>query len=108
MTKRIFVLLLALVFTLGLASFGFAADKPAAAPKAEEKKAVEVKGTVSKIDGKKITVKDAAGKETTVEVKEVSKDLKVGDMVTIKDGMVTKEAAPAKEAPKKKKAIEGC
>lgn len=94
MAKRIFVLLLALVFTLGVASFGFAADKPAA----------EVKGTVSKIDGKKITVKDAAGKETTVEVKEVPKDLKVGDMVAIKDGMVTKEAAPAK----KKKAIEGC
>jgi uncharacterized protein YacL len=80
--KKILVLLIALVFTLGVVGLSFAA---------------EVKGTVTKIEGKKITVKDAAGKETTVEVKAVPKDLKIGDTVTIKDGKVTKEAAPAKK-----------
>lgn len=84
--KAIIALIVALVFTLGVVGLSFAS---------------EVKGTVTKIEGKKITVKDAAGKETTVEVKEVPKDLKVGDSVTIKDGVVTVEK-------KKKKAIEGC
>jgi hypothetical protein len=84
--KKIVTLLVALLFTIGVVGLSFAAD---------------VKGTVTKIDGKKITVKGADGKETTVEVKEVPKDLKVGDNVTIKDGMVTVEK-------KKKKAIEGC
>jgi hypothetical protein len=85
-TKALIALLVALVFTVGLVGLSFAA---------------EVKGTVTKIDGKKLTIKGADGKETTVEVKEVPKDMKVGDSVTIKDGMVTVEK-------KKKKAIEGC
>ena len=84
--KAIIALMVALVFTCGVVGLSFAA---------------EVKGTVTKIDGQKITVKDAAGKESTTEVKEVPKDLKVGDNVTIKDGAVTVEK-------KKKKAIEGC
>jgi outer membrane lipoprotein SlyB len=84
--KAIVALLVALVFTLGVVGMAFAT--------------AEVKGTVTKIDGKKITVKDAAGKETTVEVKDTA-GVKVGDSVTIKDGTVTVEK-------KKKKAIEGC
>lgn len=84
--KKILVLLVALIFTIGVVGLAFAA---------------EVKGTVTKVDGKKITVKDAAGKETTVEVKDTA-GVKAGDNVTIADGKVTKEA------PKKKKAIEGC
>lgn len=83
--KAIVALLVALVFTLGVVGLSFAS---------------EVKGTVTKIDGMKITVKDAAGKETTVEVKDTA-GAKVGDSVTIKDGKVTVEK-------KKKKAIEGC
>jgi predicted thioesterase len=83
--KAIVALLVVFVFTLGVVGLAFAA---------------EVKGTVTKIDGKKITVKDAAGKETTVEVKDTA-GVKVGDSVTIKDGTVTVEK-------KKKKAIEGC
>lgn len=94
--KSIVALMIAIIFTLGIATMGFAS--------------AEVKGTVTKIDGKKVTVKDDKGKETTVEVKEV-KDVKVGDKVTIKDGVVAKEAAkkeePKKDAPKKKKP-EGC
>jgi hypothetical protein len=80
--KRFIALLVVIVFTLTLSMVAFAAD---------------VSGTVSKIDGKKITVKDDKGKETTVEGDATG--LKVGDKVTIKDGKVMKA---------KKKAIEGC
>jgi hypothetical protein len=89
--KKVLVLLVALVFALGVVGLSFAAD---------------VKGTVAKIDGKKITVKDEKGKEHTVEVKDTA-GAKVGDKVEIKDGKVMKEAAAAAPA-KKKKAIEGC
>ncbi|MCX8029950.1 MAG: hypothetical protein N3A59_00025 [Thermodesulfovibrionales bacterium] len=84
--KSIIALMVAIIFTMGLVSMAFAA--------------AEVKGTVSKVEGNKVTVKDDKGKETTVEVKD-AKDVKVGDKVTIKDGVVKKEA------PKKKKP-EGC
>jgi ABC-type Fe3+-hydroxamate transport system substrate-binding protein len=87
--KKIIVLLIALVFTLGVVGLSFSAD---------------VSGTVTKLEGKKMTVKDAAGKETTVDVKDAA-GAKVGDKVTVTGGVVTKEAAAA---PKKKKAIEGC
>jgi outer membrane lipoprotein SlyB len=88
--KKILVLLVALVFALGVAGLSFA----------------DVKGTVTKVEGMKITVKDDKGKETTVEVKDTA-GVKVGDKVEIKDGKVMKEAVPAAPA-KKKKAIEGC
>jgi len=77
MAQKILVLLIAVMFTIGVVSLGFAAD---------------VKGTVAKIDGKKITVKDNKGKETTVEVKDTA-GAKVGDKVEIKNGKVTKPAA---------------
>ncbi|MBZ0158001.1 MAG: hypothetical protein K8I29_17530 [Alphaproteobacteria bacterium] len=79
--KALIALVVAMVFTLGVAGLSFATD---------------MKGTVTKIDGKKVTIKDAAGKDSTVEVKN-AKDVKVGDMVTVKDGTATKEAAPAKK-----------
>lgn len=84
--KKAIALIVMLTFVLSLAGLALAA---------------EVKGTITKIEGNKLTIKQADGKEVTVEVKE-TKDLKVGDTVTVKDGAVTKEA------PKKKKAIEGC
>lgn len=84
--KSIIALLIALIFTFGVLSMAMAS--------------AEVKGTITKIEGNKVTVKDDKGKETTVEVKDV-KGLKVGDKVKIKDGVATKEA------PKKKKP-EGC
>jgi len=82
--KSIITLVVAMVFTLGLVSWTFAAD------------AKEVKGTVTKVAGMTVTIKDAAGKEVNVKVNN-AKDVKVGDMVTVKDGMATKEAAPAKK-----------
>ncbi len=84
--KSIIALIIALIFTFGIVSMAMASG--------------EVKGIITKIDGNKVTVKDDKGKETTVEVKD-PKGLKVGDKVSIKDGVVTKEA------PKKKKP-EGC
>ena len=79
--KSIIALVVAMVFTLGMVSWTFAAD---------------VKGTVTKVAGMTVTIKDAAGKEVNVKVSN-AKDVKVGDMVTVKDGMATKEAAPAKK-----------
>ena len=84
--KSIIALLVALVFTLGMVSFTFAAD---------------VMGTVTKVEAKSVTVKDAAGKETKVDVSN-SKDVKVGDKIIVKEGKCAKDMAPA-AAPAKKK-----
>lgn len=54
-------------------------------------------GTVTKIDGKKITIKDDKGKETTAEVKDAA-GAKVGDKVEIKAGAV-KIMKPAEKKP---------
>jgi outer membrane lipoprotein SlyB len=78
--KKILVLLVAVIFTVAVAGISFAAD---------------VKGAISKIEGNKITVKAADGKETTVEGD--AKGFKVGDKIMVKDGKITK-----------KKAVEGC
>ena len=82
--KSIIALVVAMVFTLGMVSWTFAAD---------------VKGTVTKVAGMTVTIKDAAGKEVNVKVSN-AKDVKVGDMVTVKDGKAAKAEAPA---PAKKK-----
>ena len=81
--KAIIAMFVAIIFTLGVVGLSFA---------------MEVKGTVTKIEGNKVTVKDAAGKETTVDVKD-AKGVKVGDTVTIKDGAI---------APAAKKKVTGC
>ncbi|HMK60242.1 MAG TPA: hypothetical protein VK452_03740 [Dissulfurispiraceae bacterium] len=76
--KKILAVLVVVVFTLALAGLSIAADK----------------GTITKIEGSKITVKTADGKETTATG---DAGLKVGDKVTVKDGKIVK-----------KKAVEGC
>jgi len=78
--RKVFVLLVAIVFAVAVAGISFAAD---------------VKGTISQIEGSKVTVKAADGKETTIDGD--AKGLKVGDKVVVKDGKITK-----------KKAVEGC
>ena len=77
-TKKFIVLLMAMVFTLGVVGLSFSAQ--------------EIKGTVSKIDGNKLTILDDMGKEKTVEVKDLKslKEIRVGDRVLVKDGKVTK------------------
>lgn len=77
-TKKLIVLLMAAIFTLGIVGLCFSAQ--------------EVKGTVSKIEGSNLTILDSTGKEVTAQVKDpgAAKDLKVGDKVSVKDGKVTK------------------
>jgi len=77
--KSIITLVVALVFAVGIVSFAFAADDTV------------VKGTVTKIEGTTITVKNSAGKETKVTVSD-PKVVKVGDRVTVKDGVVKKKS----------------
>ncbi|MDX9714692.1 MAG: hypothetical protein RBT37_04600 [Dissulfurispiraceae bacterium] len=89
--QKIFAVVIALVFALSVAGLSFAAD---------------VTGTVSKVEGSKITVKDAKGAETVVDSKDAK--VKVGDKVTVKDGKIVGESADKKPSKKKKKAIEGC
>jgi len=93
--QKLFILLVIAVFSLVFASPGITAMD-------------EVKGTVSKIEGSSVTIKDTMGGEKTVAPKnpEVLTDLKVGDKVAVKDGILTKEggmgtSAPAPEPGKK-------
>ncbi len=78
-TKKLIVLLMATAFILGVVGLSLSAQ--------------EVKGTVSKIDGNKLTIQDDTGKQVTVQVKdrESLKEITVGDRVLVKDGKVTKE-----------------
>jgi len=75
--KSIITALVAAAFLLSLASLSLAAgaDK------------MGVNGTVTKIEGNKVTVQDDMGKETTVDVKDV-KDTKIGDKVKIEGGVI--------------------
>ena len=78
-TKKLIILLMAVVFTLGVAGLSFSAQ--------------EIKGTVAIIEGDKLTIEDDMGKPTTIRVGDpmILKDLKFGDRVLVKDGKVTKE-----------------
>ncbi len=79
MIKKSIVILMAMVFTLGVVGLSYSAQ--------------EVKGTVSKIDGDKLTIMDDKGQEQTVTIKDMEslKQVKVGDKVLVKDGKVVKE-----------------
>lgn len=91
-TKRLLILLAAIVFTLSVAGLSFSAQ--------------EITGTVTKIEGSKLTIVDGVGKETVVEVENQKslKKIKVGDSVSIKDGMLKKRAlnhpTPTIDSPK--------
>ena len=78
-TKKLIILLMAVVFTLGVVGLSFSAQ--------------EIKGTVSKIEGDKLGIVDDKGNEKTVKVKDLEslKEIKVGDRVLVKNGKVTKE-----------------
>ncbi len=90
--KSLITVLVAAVFLLGLASLSLAAG--------DEK--MGVSGTVTKIEGNKVTVKDDMGKETIVEVKDL-KNTKVGDRVKIEDGVIENVAAEPGTSEKPKK-----
>ena len=86
-TKRLVVLLMTMVFTLGVVGLSFSAQAQAA-------QAQEIKGIVSKIDGNKLTILDDMSKENTVKVNNKDlgslKEIKVGDRVLVRDGKITK------------------
>lgn len=88
-TKRLIVLLMTMVFTLGVVGLNFSAQAQETTQATQE-----IKGTVSRIDGNKLTILDDMNKEKTVQVKdkdlESLKAIKVGDWVLVRDGMVTK------------------
>jgi uncharacterized protein YpmS len=90
--KSIITVLVAAAFLLSLTSFSLSAG-------AEK---MRVNGTVTKIEGNMVTVKDDMGKETTAEVKDV-KDTKVGDKVKIEDGVIKNptDQGGTSEKPKK-------
>ncbi|MGZ9196719.1 MAG: hypothetical protein ACXW4I_09850 [Candidatus Deferrimicrobiaceae bacterium] len=96
-TKRVLALLAATVFTLGLAG-------PALSGHIEEEQAArlgDVQGTVTKIEGTKVTIKDSTGTEKTIEAKGPYelKDLKVGDQVAVMDGKLTREGGAGPSSP---------
>ncbi|OPY68863.1 MAG: hypothetical protein A4E57_01549 [Syntrophorhabdaceae bacterium PtaU1.Bin034] len=78
MIRRLIVLVMVAAFTFGVAGMGFSAQ--------------EVKGTVAKIEGNKVTVLDNAGKQTTVTVQDpmTLQGLKVGDNVSLSNGQIGK------------------
>lgn len=59
----------------------------------EEQSAQEVRGKITKIEGGQITLLSDSGEELTVNIRdtEALENLKVGDRVVMKEGMLTKE-----------------
>jgi len=94
MTKRLLILLAVMAFILGLASTGPAAGMGKG-----------LKGSVARIEGSQVTILDDLGNENNIEVKDpiALRDLKAGDRVSVKDGMLTKDrpgsSAPEQSAP---------
>lgn len=90
--KSIITVLVVVAFLLSLSSLSLAAG-------AEK---MGVKGTVTKIEGNKVTVQSDMGKETTVDVKDV-KDTVVGDKVKIEAGVIKKSTDEPQTSEKPKK-----
>jgi len=88
--KKIFMFFVVALFSLGLASPGLAVVV-----------GEEVKGTVTKIDGGKVSIKDFMGDEKTVEPinPEALTNLKVGDRASVKEGILTIEGGSGRSAP---------
>jgi hypothetical protein len=88
--KKIFMFFAVALFSLGLASSGFAVVV-----------GEEVKGTVTKIDGGKVSIKDFMGDEKTVEPinPEALTNLKVGDRASVKEGILTIEGGAERSVP---------
>ena len=89
-TRKLLILSVLGLLFLGLAGVGVSEGQ-------EE----DVKGTVIKIEGGKVTVKDMFGAEKTVEPKnpEVIAEIRLGDRVAVKYGILTKEGGMGPAAP---------
>ena len=88
--RRIFMFFMVALFSLGLANPGLAGVV-----------GEEVKGTVTKIDGGKVSIKDFMGDEKTVEPinPEALTNLKVGDRASVKEGILTIEGGAGRSVP---------
>lgn len=88
--RRLFIFFVVAVFSLGLASPGLPGGV-----------GEEVRGTVTKIDGGNVSIEDFSGDERTIEPKnpEALTDLKLGDRVLVKKGILTKEGGAGRSAP---------
>jgi hypothetical protein len=88
--RRLFTFFVVAVLSLGLASQGLSAVV-----------GEEVRGTVTKIDGGNVSIRDFMGDEKTVEPKnpEALTDLKVGDRALVREGILTKEGGVGPSAP---------
>jgi hypothetical protein len=87
---RLFTFFVVALFFLGLAT-------PVPAGVVGE----EVKGTVTKIDGGKVSIKDFMGDEKTVEPinPEALSNVRVGDRASVKDGILTTEGGAVRSTP---------
>jgi hypothetical protein len=87
--RKLFVFFLIAVFSLSLAGLGFS-----------EGMVQDAKGTVTKIEGGKVSIMDSMGEKTIVPANsEVLTDLKVGDQVSVKDRKLVKEVGPGPSVP---------
>ena len=80
--KKILTTLISMLFVLGSAGYSFGAID------------FQLKGTVTKIDGRTITVKDVKGKEMIIEG--TSSDIKVGDPVLLKGQLLKVTTLPSR------------
>ena len=89
-SKRFLIFIVVALFSLVLARTGFPTVL-----------GDEVRGTVTKIDGVNVNIKDFMGDERTIEVKnpEALKDLKLGDRVTVSEGILTKDRSEGSSTP---------
>jgi len=88
--RRLFIFFVVAAFSLGLASPSFSGGV-----------GEEVRGTVTKIDGGKVSIEDFSGDERTIEPKnpETLTDLKLGDRVSVKKGILIKQGGGGSSAP---------
>ncbi len=90
MFKKLISAALAVCLVLGVSS-SFAQDsgKAKGMSKGSEKGIIIINGKVTGVKGNTITVKDDAGRERTLDVKDAG-GIKAGDTVNVKDGIVEK------------------
>jgi hypothetical protein len=88
--RKLFVFFVVAVFSLGIASAGLSAGM-----------GEEVKGTVTRIEGGQVSIIDKMGNENTIVPTNPGAltDLKVGDLVSVKDGILKKMGSAGPSAP---------